>query len=322
MEIGIKTPAVSVIVIVYNGEKNIARCLDSIRSQFFEDWELIVVNDGSNDSTAAIVERYCEEDSRIRMFSQENSGVSAARQKGVELARGRYSIHVDSDDWISPEMLKVMYEKALSTNVDIVMCDILVERKGRSEMSRQKPVSMDSISVLGQMLQELHGSVCNKLIKQECYRKYNVSFPRELSCCEDQFVVMSMLYNGATVEYVEGGLYHYDKTQNDNSITNTWLDYPVAKRLKFIEMVAPMMVGKGLTKRFDNYVASVAYTAIASSKLFCPDYTASFKNYLDNIKASDLPTRKKICCYLKMCGIPVPVRQVKLLRRYINSRNK
>lgn len=318
MEIELIKPSVTVIVIVYNGEKNISRCIDSIRNQTLESWELIVVNDGSTDSTASIVEDYCKVDNRIHIYNQKNSGVSASRQKGIELATGHYSVHVDSDDWIDPDMLRSLYDRALSSNADIVMCDILVERPKRTELSRQKPKSHDSEIVLGQMLQELHGSVCNKLIKQECYSKYGVSFPREIGCCEDQFVVMKMLSKGASIEYVEGGFYHYDKTQNDSSITNSWLDYPVTKRLKFIEMIEPMMSNDHLVHLFNNYVASVAYTAIASSKKHCPDYQAYFRAYWPRIKSSELLPHKKFCCLLRLMGIPVPIRQVKLLRRYIN----
>ena len=93
-------PAVSVIVPVYNGEKTLEKCLESLRIQSFRDFEVIMIDDGSTDRSGSICGRYAAEDARFIVFHQQNSGVASARQLGTDKASGKYSIHADADDWI------------------------------------------------------------------------------------------------------------------------------------------------------------------------------------------------------------------------------
>ena len=98
-------PKLSVIVPVYNTEKYLRECLDSILAQAFTDFEFILVNDGSTDKSGDICDAYGQVDSRVRVIHQENGGVTAARKRGVEVAEGEYISFIDSDDWIEPDML-------------------------------------------------------------------------------------------------------------------------------------------------------------------------------------------------------------------------
>ena len=98
-------PLVSVIVPVYNAEKYIDRCIQSLLSQTLSDIEIIMVDDGSADRSGAICEQYARKDQRINVFHQTNRGVAAARQRGIDMAQGIFSIHVDPDDWIESTML-------------------------------------------------------------------------------------------------------------------------------------------------------------------------------------------------------------------------
>ena len=105
-----KNPAVSVIVPVYNVEPYLARCLDSILSQTFTDFELLLVDDGSPDRSGEICDAYAGKDSRVRVFHQPNAGVSCARNKGLDVAKGDYVVFVDSDDYVLPDYLRSLYE--------------------------------------------------------------------------------------------------------------------------------------------------------------------------------------------------------------------
>ena len=111
---------ISIIVPVYNSEKYIDRCLDSILNQTYKDLEIVLVNDGSNDQSLKILENYALRDTRIKVVNQENKGVAAARNTGLDNATGDYILYVDSDDWIENNMVERMVE--LSTNADIVFC--------------------------------------------------------------------------------------------------------------------------------------------------------------------------------------------------------
>ena len=96
----------SIIVPVYNSESFIKVCLDSILEQTYPDFELLLIDDGSTDRSGEICDKYAGKDSRIRVFHEKNEGVSASRNKGLEMASGRYVNFVDSDDWVSPDYLQ------------------------------------------------------------------------------------------------------------------------------------------------------------------------------------------------------------------------
>ncbi len=113
-------PRISVLVPVYNVEKYLEQCLKSIQAQTFVDFELVAINDGSTDQSLQILQSYAKTDQRIRIISQKNEGLACVRNRLLEEAKGEYFIFVDSDDWISMDCLQVLYERAVSTNADIV----------------------------------------------------------------------------------------------------------------------------------------------------------------------------------------------------------
>ena len=116
-----RTPIVSIIVPVYNVEKYLHRCVDSILAQTFTDFELLLINDGSRDNSGAICDEYAAKDSRIRVFHKENGGLSSARNLGLKNVRGTYIIFVDSDDyWLDLDSLSVLYGVASKFDCDIV----------------------------------------------------------------------------------------------------------------------------------------------------------------------------------------------------------
>lgn len=114
---------ISIIMAIYNAETTIRRMLNSIKKQSFTDFEVLMINDGSTDETKNILEEYANNDARFKLIDKINEGVSATRQRGVELASGKYLIHADSDDWFEPQMLERLYDKAQKENSDIVISD-------------------------------------------------------------------------------------------------------------------------------------------------------------------------------------------------------
>ena len=99
---------ISVIVPIYNNEKYLAKCIDSILVQEYRDFELILIDDGSRDGSGSICDQYAIQDERIVVIHQKNKGVSVARNKGLSIARGNYVTFIDSDDWVMPEYLSVL----------------------------------------------------------------------------------------------------------------------------------------------------------------------------------------------------------------------
>ena len=113
----------SVIVPIYNVEKYLSRCIDSVLSQTFADFELILVDDGSPDNCPEICDKYAQKDHRIKVVHKENAGLGMARNLGVEVATGDFICFIDSDDFIEEECLNAMYSAAEENKVDLVICD-------------------------------------------------------------------------------------------------------------------------------------------------------------------------------------------------------
>ena len=124
-----KTPLISIIIPVYNVEKYLSECLDSVIAQTYQNWEAICVNDGSPDNCGAILDQYASTDPRIKVIHQENRGVSDTRNVGLKQAIGEYITFLDSDDMLYPQFLEYMLNTIQKDNSDIVCCDKLKGKK-------------------------------------------------------------------------------------------------------------------------------------------------------------------------------------------------
>lgn len=213
-----RAPKISVIVPVYKAEKYLRKCVDSILGQTFRDFELLLVDDGSPDGSGAICDEYARKDSRVRVFHKENGGVSSARQYGLDQARGEYTIHADPDDWVEPGMLEALYGKAKAEGADMVICDFYVNDRRGQRYVAQRPTALDHESVLRDLFQRLHGSLCNKLVRRACYSTFGVKFP-PIHLCEDLYVNVSLLLAPLRVAYVAQAFYHYEQDQNPNTLS-------------------------------------------------------------------------------------------------------
>ena len=229
-------PLVSVIVPVYKAEKWLHRCVDSILAQTMEDFELLLIDDGSPDRSGEICDEYAAKDSRVRVFHKENGGVSSARQVGIDNALGEYTIHADPDDWVESTMLEELYAKAKVDDADMVICDYYEYTKKGEYLRNLKLENLEPSYLLKKMLrEELHGSTCNKLIRRSCYCKYNIKFPLNISLWEDLFVICNFLRYPINISYLSKGFYHYDMVINENSIVRKPTMQSLRSQMNFID---------------------------------------------------------------------------------------
>lgn len=220
--IEMQNPKVSIIVPIYKAEKYLCKCLDSIQSQSLKDWECILVDDGSPDSSGIICDQYAQSDNRFRVIHKENGGVSSARQYGLDVAIGTYIIHADPDDWMEAGMLEALYSRAVNTQADVVMCDYYLDTPRKTVYTDQKPVSMNSADIMNQIFSwELMGVSWNKLIKRQCIEQHKAYFPNNLIIWEDVFFMSCILPYNIKLEYLPEAYYHYDRCVNDNSIVSS-----------------------------------------------------------------------------------------------------
>lgn len=212
-------PVVSIIVPVYKAEKYLFRCVDSILNQTFKDWECILVDDGSPDGSGSICDTYAQNDKRIKVIHKKNGGVSSARQAGLETVVGEFVIHVDSDDWLDPNMLEELVRHQKETGADLIIFDFYRLSNGNQIIIHQKPTALDNVQVLKDIISgRLYASCWNKLVKHSMIDKYNASFPKGINLGEDKCFLASLLKHTVVVSYLPQPLYYYDAAINENSL--------------------------------------------------------------------------------------------------------
>ncbi len=193
---------ISVIVPIYNVEKYLDKCLDSLVNQTLKDIEIILVNDASPDNSKKIVDKYLKKYKNIKYFEKENGGQGSARNLGLKHAEGEYIAYVDSDDYIDLDMLLKMYDKAIEDNADVVICGNKVVNLDDKVIDTYLPCITDDINVnilLGNM------AVWNKIYKKEII---DIEF-REKLWYEDIDFTAKLLLGKAKVSFVNEPLYNY-----------------------------------------------------------------------------------------------------------------
>lgn len=214
------TPMISVIIPVYNVEPYLCKCLDSVLSQSFSDYEVVLVDDGSTDGSAEICKAYQLRDSRIRYSYKENGGLSSARNQGLEISQGSYVTFIDSDDYIEPEYLCTLYRLIKDNDADISTCFYNIEsKKGTrpwSDVDAEENV-FDSRAALLRLFSSKEIDVCAvcKLYKKSLFKE--IVFP-EGKLFEDVGTTYKLLGQANAVAVCHKPLYHY--VMRDNSIVH------------------------------------------------------------------------------------------------------
>ena len=212
---------ISIIVPVYNVEKYLKRCIDSIILQKYKNIEILLIDDGSTDDSGKICDEYATKDSRIRVFHKKNGGLSSARNYGIRESCGKYISFVDSDDYIDENMLFDMYSIATNKKSKIVSCSFKFVYDNGKEITKQNPISekkynfSDSIKEMNKF-DLFDMSVCTKLFYKELFA--DIKFP-EGKLSEDYFVMYKLLEKGNGLYFVSKPYYNY--FQRTNSITKS-----------------------------------------------------------------------------------------------------
>jgi capsular polysaccharide biosynthesis protein cpsI len=304
-------PRVSIIVAIYNADLTLSRCIDSLLSQTFVDFEILLVDDGSTDSSYKICGDYAIKDCRIKVLHKANGGVSSARQYGIDHAIGLYTIHIDPDDWVEPDMLESLCKKADETNSDMIVCDFLKDCYKGQEYIRQTPSSLEHNRLLKDFfVNKLHGSLCNKLIKRECYIKYNIHFPTDIDFCEDLYVVASLLKNEIKVSYLPQAYYHYCLPLNMASLSRNYTSETFQKderlRDSFQKLFEKTDLYEEVTLKF-HYMIVVKAFYYGRNFYTSSDFREHFKSYLPYILKAKGGKIEKGLLILSSIGLYRPI---------------
>lgn len=219
---------ISVIVPVYNVEKYIEECINSILCQTYQNFELILVDDGSKDRSGEICDEYANKDERIIVIHKENEGLSKTRNKGIEIAKGEYISFIDSDDYVEKDFLEVLYKLIKENNALVAQCGYVTTGENRQEdNSIQIYTGKQMIVDIYTILWIPNTVVWNKLYKTELVK--NNKF-KESKIHEDEFFSWKIFYKVDKVPVTKRQLYNYRKVEQ--SITNK--KYSI-ERLSYIE---------------------------------------------------------------------------------------
>lgn len=213
---------VSIIVPMYNSECYLEECLSSVLKQTYDDFELLLIDDGSVDSTCAICNEFMKRDMRIRLYIQKHSGVSTARNAALDVAQGEYIFFMDSDDVIIPVTLEVLLEQILLQEADMALCQYKEAEKGFSGenvpvISDRKWLRFDSYEVIEQFSQNnrIFGGIWGKLIRRSAIG--NLRFDESLFLGEDTLFLYELVCKGISAVYILDNMYYYRKNG-----TGTW----------------------------------------------------------------------------------------------------
>lgn len=206
-----KKPAISIIVPVYNMERYLRECLESVRAQTFQDWECIIVNDGSFDTTPTVIREVTRNDSRFRVINKENGGLSIARNVAMKMANGKYIGFIDSDDWIEPTMYEHLYKLITENDADVAQISYWKEYIGSNEAkdTHESPEDLKIIDGMTAMIEMGYGQLSH-YVWDKLHRKDIITcdFPIGRNF-EDVYVYGKWLKNVKKMVIDNTPLYHY-----------------------------------------------------------------------------------------------------------------
>lgn len=252
-------PLISILIPVFQAEKTICRCLKSVLEQTNDNFEVVIIDDGSTDATPSICQSFAC-DKRFRIYSQCNMGVAATRQKLMELARGKYIQFVDADDWVEPNMVERYCEILHESAPDLVISDYILHLSGGSGYQSQEPSSLTSAALIKDISsQRMLGVLWNKLIRKELF--LGLEFPN-LRYCEDWCICLSLFQRAKRIEYNKFAFYHYDNTIVENSLTRNITPQTFKYRIEYLEYLKSIKFNELYPKEYASRVVGIGYTAI------------------------------------------------------------
>lgn len=321
---------ISAIVPVYNTEKLVGRCIDSVISQTYPDWELILVDDGSTDGSLGVLKQYETNDSRIKVIHQENAGPGLARNKGIQNASGDYIVFIDSDDIIKPDYFeKLSHETADVVFIDIDQVDEDFHVQRKEYMSGYQSLSMENLH-RSQMTGKYSWGGWRKAVKTELLLKNKIRFS-EHKVGEEAIYSFLLMHYAKSFSFIKGSVYEYVNragSQSDTKDDDPWGSVAVALKEKVMQM--------GLYERYaDTVNAFIATAAIVSLDKMAGKYTGAeyrrkakervrrYRSEVDNnfpVDVKNMDTKARLMYpFLKIGWIP-PIHAASCMKRAMRNR--
>lgn len=308
---------ISIIVPVYNAEKYLDKCINSIIDQSYRDFEVLLIDDGSSDGSAEICDTHASKDPRIRVIHKSNGGSASARNLGLKLAKGDYIAFVDADDYVDPDYLRIMYELALAHHADIVQCQYRTVQQNEqpspekyAKQESHKEIVCDNIQLLRDFCQKkTYVSVAvlwNKLYRRELFD--HLEFV-EKKGIDDEFLIYRLIYLAKKIVKTTASLYYYYMSPNSQmrsapSLKKLDSIIAIEEQLEFFKSIGHMELHNMLLYRH--------YSGIADSYHYVKKYFPEEKDRLQELKEK----KKSIPRVLTVKEVPVRDKFLLLMRSY------
>lgn len=262
-------PIISVIVPVYNAERYLRRCLESIATQIFTDYELILIDDGSTDRSGEICDEYEKKDPRIRVIHQANQGQATARNNAVGIAKGQYVCFVDADDAIHPRMLERLYDNLILSGAQISVCKAIESAEIGDFLTADQPklpgsvYTCDETSLLNLFqFPYICWVVWGRLLPTELVKAYPFTPGRVY---EDNAITAKWLYQAKSVVYTEEKLYFYQINPNGTT-KGVWNEKRVLDsywyRTELLQFFLDISMRRLFTKHYDSFIRAISKTIL------------------------------------------------------------
>ena len=286
-------PTVSIIMPAKNSGAYIRRCIESVLSQKFTDWELLIINDGSTDDTVVTAMSFSKDDERIRIFDSQGKGVSAARNYGLELSTGDHIAFIDSDDSVDPDYLSVLVELAEKNNADISQCSLYYRYDNGTvvqEKETEDAVYNGHDEIMNAYFSGMVGKIClaawGKLFRRELLN--GIRFDETLTIQEDAFFTFQCAMKSSKIACCNRALYYY--YQNSASVMNRAFDG--SKMQYFTVLDRELDICKGDLALASEIMRRKAVTALDLTTQIIRDDAGH--EYLDEMKKIAIETSVKI----------------------------
>lgn len=275
-------PKISVIVPVYNVEKYLRRCIDSILAQAFTDFELLLIDDGSKDKSGEICDEYAVKDKRVRVFHKENGGVSSARNIGLDYSKGGYVGFVDADDWLEVNYLQNLIQ-SFETNVDLVECSYIYEGTDIMKFKTEFDV-LDSNHYLMKLFTNgrfYEGFLWGKLFKRRLIG--DLRFETDLAYNEDRVFIAHYLLKCNKIKAFKDCLYHYNNI-GCNAMSKLGKEI-TEKTLSELESYRLLLMSKDFHEKIKSVIAIYAFNVLLNFYMLLDKKEYEIENRLDEYYA-------------------------------------
>ena len=295
---------ISVIIPVYNVEKYLTKCVDSIINQTYKNLEIILVDDGSPDNCGKICDEYAKKDNRIKVIHKENGGLSSARNAGLDICKGEYICFIDSDDFVSLSFIEVLYKMIQINKTDIAQCNFL-RFHDENEIANEGAISFefsqcsiyDNLEMQNNLFktnQVISTVVWNKLYKRSVYE--NIRFPNG-KIHEDEFTTYIVFSKSENMCYISDELYYYRIT--DTSITGKAFN---KARLDFIDAFSEKK------KFYKNNYCHLFNKLVIRYQKYLKEYFFDTQKYISDKKSIICSLKAKLhenCIDYMKCDVPI-----------------